>query len=88
MGQANDPRVTAIRSNPRVGEGSCTSIDECYGDSELVEERDRAGAKTPEAAVKWALESEGLWREQGLNASSGEVDCPLVASYNNWHAGD
>ena len=82
----NDPRVQAIRDNDRVGKGSCTSIDECYSDSELVEELDRDGAETPEAAVKWALWSEGLWREQGLNASSGEVDCPLVASYNHWHS--
>ena len=80
----NDPRVTAIRSNPRVGRGSCTSIDECYSDSELIEDLNEDGVETPEAAVTWALKSEGLWREQALNASSGEEDCPLIESFNDW----
>tara|TARA_R100001143_G_C3278467_1_gene95552 strand:- start:201 stop:455 length:255 start_codon:yes stop_codon:yes gene_type:complete len=81
-----DPRVRAIREHSRVGTGSCTSIDECYTDSELAADLDEWDITTPEAAVEWALESEGLFREMGADATSGEVDCPLVASHNRWLA--
>lgn len=30
--------LRAIRNHPEIGEGSCASIDECYSDSELLDE--------------------------------------------------
>ncbi len=80
-----DPRITAIRNDHRIGRGSCSSIDECYSDRDLVQELDEAGADTPEAALAYAYESEGLWLEKGANATSGEPDCPLVASRDAWN---
>jgi nucleotidyltransferase/DNA polymerase involved in DNA repair len=77
-------RIKAIREHRLVGNGSCTSIDECWTDDEIIECLDNLGVESPEGAVKWALEQEGMWREQGLNASSGEQDCPLVESYRQW----
>ena len=77
-------RIEAIREHRLVGNGSCTSVDECWTDDEIIECLDNLGVESPEGAVKWALEQEGMWREQGLNASSGEPDCPLVESYRQW----
>lgn len=49
-----DERVKAIRNDAMVGRGSCTSIDEGFYDSELVEALEFAGISTPAAAVSWA----------------------------------
>ena len=32
-----DPRVQAIRKDKNVGIGSCTTIDECWSHSEILE---------------------------------------------------
>jgi hypothetical protein len=79
-----DPRVKAVRDNDRVGLGSCSTIDECYEHTELLASLEEDGVKTADAAVKWALESEGLHIEQGLNASSGEPDCRLRKQWEEW----
>lgn len=79
-----DPRVAAIRNDRRVGTGSCTSIDECYGDEELIETLDLEDITTPEAALQWALEQEGLFLEQGLNQRWGEDDDPQLLAYQEW----
>jgi hypothetical protein len=73
-----DPRVLAIRGNPKVGNGTCTSIDECWEARQLVEFLDEAKITDPEAAVQWAIEQEGLHLEQGLNARWGEADDPQL----------
>jgi len=77
-------RIEAIREHKLVGRGSCTSVDECWTDDEIIEHLDEYGIESPEGAVKWALEQEGMWREKGLNCSSGEPDCHLVESYRQW----
>ena len=77
-------RIKAIREHRLVGNGSCTSVDECWTDAEILEFLDKYRIESPEGAVKWALEQEGMWREKGLNCSSGEPDCPLVQSYRQW----
>ena len=50
--------IEAVRKDKLVGRGSCSSIDECYGDAELLELV--GGAKTPEEAVRIARDREGL----------------------------
>lgn len=80
-----DERVQAIRKHPKVGEGSCTVIDECYTDAELIEELDEDGITTPEGAVEWALEIEGLKVEQALNARWGEDDDPELERWREWN---
>jgi hypothetical protein len=81
-----DKRVTAIRADKLVGRGSLTSIDECMGDDELIAVLDEDGATTPEAAVKWAIWSEGLHVEMALNCREGNDDDPQLVAYNEWRA--
>ena len=76
--------VTAIRRNNRVGQGTCTYIDETYADDELVEALLLDGASNVPDAVAWACKEEHDILEMSLNASSGESDCPLVKRYDKW----
>tara|TARA_B100000131_G_C18002697_1_gene567152 strand:+ start:381 stop:698 length:318 start_codon:yes stop_codon:yes gene_type:complete len=83
---AADPRVIIIRKDKNLGSGSCTSIDECWSDSEILEFLDENKITTTKEALSWAYEQEGFRREAGLNASSGDENCHLVASYNEWQS--
>ena len=85
---SGDIRVQAIRAHKRVGEGSCTSIDECYGDEELILALNRADVKSREAAIKWALEEEGLSLEQATNCRWGEDDDPELKALKEWEDGE
>ena len=78
-------RVDAIRNHHRVGRGTCTSVDECWSDKEIIEHLDDMGILTEDGAVKWALEQEGMWLEQGLNARWGEDDDPQLLAWQEWH---
>lgn len=64
--------IAAIRTDRRVGRGTCTTIDECYDDADLV--RDFAHHPSIRAALRAAYEIEGLHVEQALNARWGEDD--------------
>jgi hypothetical protein len=81
-----DPRVAAIREHPRVGRGSCTSVDECYSDADLITLFNDVETRitSAKAAIEWALESEELFREQGLNARWGEDDDPQLLAWQAW----
>jgi len=74
----------AIRANKRVGRGSCSSIDECYTDDELAKALVEAGVDTVKGAIRWALDGEALFREQGLNQRWGDDTDPQLASYKAW----
>ena len=78
-------RVTAIRNHPRVGRGTCTSVDECWEDREIIEFLDENNITTEEGAIEWALEQEGLFLEQGLNQRWGEDDDPQLAAWREWN---
>ena len=80
----SDPRVEAIRSNERVGRGTCTTIDEAYTAGELVEALDEAEVTTVEKAVTWAIEDEGLRIDNALNFRWGEDTDPELRRYNEW----
>ena len=80
----SDKWVQAIREHKLVGRGSCTSIDECLSDGELSEMLIEQGIKSEKAAVRWALEVEGMWHERALNASRGEPDCNLKRGWLQW----
>lgn len=75
--------IKSVRSHPKLGRGSCSTIDECWSDKELLEEFDKEGIKTPQEAVSWAMEYEGLQREQALNQRWGEDDDPQKAWYDD-----
>jgi len=80
-----DPRVKAIREHPKVGRGTCTTVDECFDTKDLIENLDRDGVKTPEEAIQWALDFEGLKLEQALNARWGSDDDPQLKAYRDFH---
>lgn len=79
-----DKRIEAIRNHPKVGRGSCTAIDECFTDEELIQGLDESEAKTEEAAIRWALKSEGLRVEDALNKRWGEDTDPELTRYREW----
>lgn len=79
-----DPRVVAVREDKLVGKGTCSAIDECWTDDNLVEQFDEDGIVTPKQAVEWCFEYEDLHMEQAPNQSSGEPDCPAMAVWNEW----
>jgi hypothetical protein len=66
--------VQAVRGDAKVGRGTCTSIDECFDDEELIERFRESKDKSRKEALDLAYEMEGLWREKGLeaNCDSGE----------------
>jgi len=78
-------RVTAIREHNKVGRGSCTSIDECWEDKEILSWLDDNNINTPDGAVQWALEQEGLFLEKGLNQRWGEDDDPQLIAWQEWN---
>lgn len=80
----SDPRVEAIRQDPVIGRGTCSSVDECYEDKELVEHLDKEGIVTEKAAVTWARGLEQVFQEQNLNARWGEDSDPQLAQWNEW----
>jgi hypothetical protein len=80
-------RVEAIRSHPKVGRGSCTSIDECMDDKDIIKYLDQqAPPITTEAgAIEWAMDMEGLHLERGLNQRWGEDNDPQLIAWNEWN---
>lgn len=78
--------IAAVRADKLVGRGTCSSLDECFEDDELPAHLGLTQATTPAEAVKAARDSEELYLENGTNQSSGEPDCPIVASYRAWKA--
>lgn len=79
-----DTRVQAIRRDPRVGDYSCSVVDECWGDGALAAQLDYERITTVEAALKWAYEQEGLHLEQGLNQRWGEDNDSQLVAYQEW----
>ena len=77
--------VDAIREDRNVGRGTCSTIDECMDDSEIMEDLARENITTCDGALVWAYNLEGLQMEKALNQSSGEPDCPLVEMYRGWN---
>ncbi len=62
-----DARIKAIRDDKKVGSGTCSTIDECYTDAELLDSLGRSNVVTPRAAVRWARLTEGLHDEMESN---------------------
>jgi len=79
---SRDQLITAVRKDSLVGKGSCSSIDECYDDSDLWEVIEEA--KSEAEAVRLARECEGLFLEQGLNCRWGEDDDPQLKAYRDF----
>lgn len=73
-----DDLVKAIRADKAVGRGSCSSIDECWDDSEIRNALIREGITEPAKAVKWARKQEGLWLDSACDARFGDDDDPQL----------
>lgn len=61
--------LEVVRASKALGRGSCSTIDECYSDEDLLEEykTELGNGSTPSKIVKWAVELEGVyWERQGL----------------------
>lgn len=80
----SDPRVQAIRDDKLVGRGTCSTIDECYTDGELIEQLDSEGIHSTKESVEWAVEFEGLRVEQATNARWGDSDDPQIEAYDDF----
>ena len=85
MSDSTDPRIVAIRENPKIGRGSCTSIDEGFSDTELLELLDYHSVLTVEKAVKLFLDVEEVRIEKALNCRLGSDSDPELAVYAAWH---
>lgn len=84
----NDPRVEAIRADRVVGRGSCSSIDECYDDKDLVEALDAAGVEALCVSVQWARKVDGSFWERGLDQRWGEDDDEQLKFVRDFEASD
>lgn len=82
--EVKDARLLAIRTNRLVGLGSCSSIDECWEDSEILAELEKEGIVGELLAVSHFLGIEELFLEQGLNQRWGEADDPQLLQYDEF----
>lgn len=81
-----DKRLKAIRDDVLVGDGSCSVIDECCSDAELIEELNKANITSAMEAINWAHKIEGLYLEQGLNQRWGEMNDSQLLAVREWEA--
>lgn len=80
----NEELVRIIRSDDKVGRGSCSTLDECYGDAELVE---KFGHLTSRRAVlRAAYASEDLQIDRMLDARFGDDDDAEVKIAAEWRS--
>jgi hypothetical protein len=79
-----DRRIEAIRRPSLVGRGSCSSIDECWGDEELADALNSEDIRLPSDAIKWALSAEGVLVHAACEARCGEDSDPQFAQAVEW----
>jgi len=79
-----DVRIEAIRQDPCVGRGTCSSIDECWEDDELSWRLNENGIVSTAAAIQWARDSEQLFMESLLNARWGDDNDSELKEYKAW----
>jgi len=76
--------VKAIRENKLIGRGSCSIVDECKTDKEIIEDMKDLGITTPEKAVKWYIELEGIQMDKMMDQRWGEDNDPEFAIKKEW----
>ena len=84
MAQANEFRVEAIRNNDLVGRNTCSVVDECYSDEDVIAELNDYQITTEVGAIKWAIEMETAHHEQALNCRFGSDDDDELKAYEDW----
>ena len=97
MTTTTDPRIRAIRADELVGEHTCSSIDECYTDAEILAALESARILEASGAVRWARELERVWFERLEDTyADADVECPIarlgreadVDALSEWFPGD
>lgn len=78
--------VEAIRADILVGRGTCSTIDECVSDEDLVDGLTAAYVRSSDEAVKWAIDLEFLRVQNDLNYRQGTADDPELAIYRAFKA--
>lgn len=82
----NDPRLSAIRRHPLVGEHRLTFLLMCHSESDIIAMLDADAANSVEEAVEWAIEDQDFKLEQALNCRCGEDDDPQLLEYQAFQA--
>ena len=79
-----DAMVKAIRENSLIGATTCSCVNECYSDEEILTELRECKITTSLGAVEWAITIESLFQEQSLNYREGSDADPELEIYNEW----
>jgi len=66
-----DNRVEIIRNSKHVGRNTCSTVNECYSDEELIETLDTLEIQLPKEALEFALMKEGLTFDDTLQTDDG-----------------
>ena len=74
MSASSDPRVVAVRADATIGRGTCSSVDECFTDEEVIARLDEEGITTPDGAVEEMRFLHDIWADTMAEAvaESGE----------------
>lgn len=78
--------VAAVRSDPVVGRGTCSNIDECWDDKELKADLEASGITNGVNAILWARKSMKIWLERGLDQREGTDEDPQLISWREFRA--
>lgn len=60
--------VDAVRADPKIGRGTCSTIDECYTDEEVVEVIRRENIPDANGLLDSLYQSENIWRDRADDA--------------------
>lgn len=76
MTAAEQKMIDAIRNDPKIGRGTCSMVDECMTDEEILEELRERGATTSADAIRAMKGDENAWRERAddVIAAGGDDD--------------
>lgn len=72
--QEEQAMVDAVRKDPKIGRGTCSTVDECYTDAEIVEIIRDGKVETIDALLTSLYSLENVWRDRAddVLAAGGE----------------
>lgn len=79
-----DKRVEAVRADKLIGRGTCSVVDECCSEAEIIEELDDLKITSPLEAIKYYRELEGLHMDKMLDCRWGEDSDPEIKIAKDW----
>ena len=56
--------IDMIRLDKIVGRGTCSVIDECYSNAELLSALQADGIRSASGALRWARSTHKMWKDQ------------------------